>query len=119
MIATTILEPQPTPNDAAAIHAGHSGRLADFERVCERLWPAVRFFGLCGASPEYVAAVAELGELLGKDGGSSQAIAAASAAAKRETIVAIAEWAKTAPEIRGIAGRSGQERFAEAIKGLK
>ncbi len=42
--------------------------LARWRDVGRRLWPFVRYFGLCGADPAATEAVRDLGELLGIDG---------------------------------------------------
>jgi hypothetical protein len=57
-------------------------RLRDLESVCQRLWPFVRHFGLCGADPRAVEAVADMARLLGH-GEQSLALAENSAAQAR------------------------------------
>lgn len=93
-------------------------RLRAIEGVAIRLWPAVRFFGLCGASPEYVAAVAELGELLSKSGGPQEA-AEAVKKARAEMLPEIAALIRESPEIRGKAGRGLTAEIAELVGNLR
>lgn len=93
-------------------------RLNQIESAAHRLWPAVRFFGLCGADPVYATAVAELGELLGKSSG-PQVAAEAIAKARAEMLPQIAELIRQSPEIKGKAGRGLTEEIAELVANLK
>lgn len=71
--------------------------LIEFRRVGRELWPFVKVFGLCGAHPKAIQAVADLAKLLkiesdsGNGGGKSAKeaeIAARAAAAERPRIIA-------------------------------
>lgn len=42
-------------------------QLAKWQNVGERIWPFVRFWGLCGASPEALDVMKDLAELLGEE----------------------------------------------------
>jgi hypothetical protein len=102
-----------------------ANRLKDFERVSELLWPAVRFFGLCGADPRYVAAVAELGVLLGKakslgeaEGPTGDTIAKARAEQRRADFAEIANYIEQTGEIRSRIGRGNSADIAEIVRGL-
>lgn len=55
---TAHLEPQP-PTAAES-------KLAAYEMLCSRLWPYIRFWGLCGAAPEAIGLMVELGRLIGE-----------------------------------------------------
>jgi len=77
------------------------GELLAWRDVGQRLWPYVRFFGLCGADPEAIKAVADLAKCLGfverGDGNGSAAanpaaISEAIAKAERRKAVECANW---------------------------
>jgi hypothetical protein len=99
-----------------------------YRKACEALWPAIRFFGVSGAAPQYVASAMEIGRLLGHVKAENASPASLSAnvnlgeiieRTRSETIEQVADWVKNAPEVRGIAGRSRQEEFAKMIGQLK
>jgi hypothetical protein len=99
------------------------GRLVELEAVCERLWPAVRFFLLGGAHPRYVDAVCDLARLLGKtdDSRSATALAANEVAdkARAEAITEVAAWIQQSIEVRGVCGGSGRESIAKLVERLR
>ncbi len=97
-------------------------RLARFEIACEKLWPAVRHFGLCGCHPQYLDAIVEIGELLGKSQTNSpQAIdiPAVVNAAKAEAREEIASIMESAPQMREQIGRNCAANLAEKIRKLQ
>lgn len=95
-------------------------RLAMFERTCDILWPAIRFFGLTGAHPQYAIASIEIGRLLGyvKDDAPQVDVEALAVAVRQETIEAVAAWAAEAQEISSVAGRKFQAELADRIRKL-
>lgn len=106
---------------AEGSHGSDKERLDRLTAICERLWPAIRFWGLCGAAPEFIEAMADLGEFLGK-GSISEKSAAVNVAeltrkAKQGVPKEIAEWLRSgSEETRAIGGQKMAERFAEAIE---
>lgn len=105
---------------AAALEAddlAHS-RLARFEAACESLWPAIRHFGLCGADPVFIAAMAEIGELLGKSQGSVDS-AGLILSAKREAREQIADIVAEDPAFKAKIGRGLAAEFAGLIRNLQ
>lgn len=95
-------------------------RLRQFEQTCDTLWPAIKFFGLTGAHPQYAVAAMEVGRLLGyiKDDSPLVDPAAVAAAARVEAIREVARWASQAVEVSKVAGRSFQAELAEHIAKL-
>lgn len=99
-------------------------RLARLEKACEQIWPAIRFFGLCGADPRYVAAMIEIGELIGEIRPTPAGTPATDprdliAAAKIEAQQQIAQIIADSPEFREGIGRNLQIAFAEKIRKLQ
>lgn len=121
--------PDGYPIDRSALHppAPIAERLARLEIACERIWPAIRFFGLCGASPEYCAAMQEIGELIGKINTTPAGPGAAPPAdlpallnaAKREAQLEIAAIFAEHSDFREQCGRNIAMAQAEKIRKLQ
>lgn len=93
-------------------------RLARFEKACEAIWPAIRPFGLCGADPVFIAAMAEIGELLGKSQPSVDS-AGIILSAKLEAREQIADIVADDPAFKGKVGRGLAAEFAGLIRNLQ
>lgn len=98
-------------------------RLRDFERNCEIIYPAIRFWGLCGADTRYVIAATEIGRLLGKIDNSATAGPAVdpqkiAADATRDAILSVAAWIETSGEVGAKTGRGLRGELAEMVKKL-
>ena len=93
-------------------------RLARFEKACEAIWPAIRPFGLCGADPVFIAAMAEIGELLGKSQPSVDS-AGIILSAKLEAREQIADIVGEDPAFKGKIGRGLAAEFAGLIRNLQ
>ncbi len=96
-------------------------RLLRFESACEAIWPAIRAFGLCGGHPQYLAAVIEIGDLLGKHNPAGPAIdtAALILDAKRDARDEIASFFDSSPDARAKLGRQFAHEAAELCKKLQ
>lgn len=95
-------------------------KLLRFDRVCRVLWPAVRFFGLCGADQQYVEAVVELSDLLGIGSASSpQAAESIRAAASDDAVHAVADWVRSNADFRKQIGGRLCGEIANEIAKLK
>lgn len=57
--------------------------------ACERLWPYVRVFGLCGADPPATLAVLDLGNALGKGSVDTRELLGG---VRQETLEAVTQW---------------------------
>lgn len=93
-------------------------RLLRFEAACEAIWPAIRPFGLCGADPVFIAAMAEIGELLGKSQPSVDS-AGIILSAKLEAREQIADIVADDPAFKGKIGRGLAAEFAGLIRNLQ
>lgn len=107
--------------------AAEFDRLKAVEDAANKLWPAVRFFGLCGAAPEYISAMVELGRALGKisDGSagggamSAEAIAKIRAQAVRDAVGDIANYIRSGDAARNAVGRRAAEAVADVVADMK
>jgi hypothetical protein len=92
--------------------------LDEFRQHCKTLWPAIRFFGLCGADPHYVCAAMEIGRLLGEIHPESPQVNVEELARMqtKATIEDIANFVASAPEVRAKIGVGLQSQFAELIR---
>ena len=99
-----------------------SERMKAFEEACEELWPAIRFFGLCGAHPPYMIAAEKIAKLLGKLDSNNASLesveAAAHERAKRETIDGIATFLGTSSDVRKLMGVGLQNKLREMVEQL-
>jgi hypothetical protein len=94
-------------------------RLQQLEAAAVRIWPAIRFFGLCGAEPEYVQAAMEIGKLTGKiPQVAAMAIAGPEVitAARREGVQAAAEFIEQSTEIGSKTGRGLRAEIAKIVR---
>lgn len=112
-------EPAPPPQDDADRMA-----LLLFD-ASRRIWPFVRYWGLCGADPEAVRAMLDLGRALGeiKEGDGPGAVsgqafddAAGEAASEERLAVAVeaANWVREA--LPAQIGRRGAETAAQQLR---
>ncbi len=94
-------------------------RLKAFEEACEELWPAIRFFGVCGAHPQYMVAAEKVGLLLGKMTTSvplESLVANVTAETNRRTIEAIASFLGSSPQVRALTGVGLQKKLQELVE---
>jgi hypothetical protein len=104
------VEPTPLPLDCLA---ERHGKLLD---ACKRAWPAMKFWGLSGARPDFVEAAMEIGEMIGEiEPQQNVDTAAILARGRAEGVAAALEQLKTSDEVRGAVGRRAQEAAAGAL----
>ena len=98
-----------------------ASEVAKLETAVRQLWPAIRFFGVCGAAPQYVEAAISIGKLIGeiKEGeltNTSELVQQSASTARHQTIDGVLQFIAESPNVRGLTGRSGQEKLKEAIE---
>jgi hypothetical protein len=104
------VDPTPLPLDCLA------ERHAKLLEANKRIWPAIRFFGLTGASSQFVEAAMEIGELIGEiDRQQNVDTDAILARGRAEGVAAAIEQLKNSDEVRGAVGRRMQEAAAGAL----
>lgn len=118
ILITTMQTTETAMLGAAPVDEIAAEKLGRLTEICERLWPAVRFFGLCGADPVYVAAVAELGEFLGKGGATAASATEIARKSRQEVVGQLAGWARNSPEMRDAVGSKGAGRVADVLDKL-
>jgi hypothetical protein len=87
--------------------------------VCLRLWPAVRFFGLCGAAPQYLDAAIAMGRLIGTIPAGDAALCdpeTVRQVGKREGLALALAHLKEADSVRKRTGRSGQAELVQDLE---
>lgn len=95
-------------------------RLLRFESACEQIWPAICFFGLCGANPQYIVAMTEIGDLIGKFPQNNPVDAPALIlASKCEAREQIADIVASHPDFKAKIGRGLAAEFAALIRKLQ
>lgn len=92
--------------------------IALMRRACAAVWPFVRYFGVCGASPQAVEAALEIGRIAGKiDGQSNLSLEAASEDAARARVDAIHEIADLLEE--SLRGKVLSKNIPEIVEGVR
>lgn len=93
-----------------------SQRLAEFESVCRRLWPFVRYFGLFGGDSAAIEAAADLGRLLGFAGQPAD-IDTLTRRAKVQAFEELACWLEHSPWLKRMAP-DARKPFVDAVREL-
>jgi hypothetical protein len=98
-------------------------RLLQLETACKTIWPAIRYFGVCGADPRYTVAAMEIGQLIGaipreQSGPQVDAVELA-AMAKLEARDEIANWIGSAIEVRKHSGIKLAGEIAAEVRKLQ
>jgi len=82
----------PTDQSPAVLDPDTHRQLVDIKDAATRLWPYVRYFGLCGADPKAVRAALDLGRCLGVEEMASAAVAETATHVRSTTIDEVAHW---------------------------
>lgn len=96
--------------------------LSRWRKCGERLFPFVRYFGLCGANVEAVEAVVEMSRLLGhkteEKSVSPDQVKMSVEIARSATIKEISDYIRSSSEIRSAYGNGGTESLADYVAKL-
>jgi len=104
-------------NVAESLSPAAKSDLSRFRTLTAALWPYVRHFGLCGADPEAVAIVAELGELIGEKPAGQPESEQVQAIAE-SVMEAVVRHIEASPHARQWV-RSARDKFLEELREME